>query len=98
MAMTGKQRSYLRGLAHHLDPVVQVGQRGVTDAVVRQLDVALETHELVMVRLARECPNDEAEAHATLEKGTSATVVQSLGRTLVVYRRRNKDPKIVLPR
>ena len=55
-AMNGKDRRYLRGLAHGLSPVVIVGQRGLSDAVVRQVDGALTDHELIKVRLGGECP------------------------------------------
>ena len=54
--MTGKERRHLRALAHRLSPVVIIGQRGLSDAVVRQVDGALTDHELIKVRLGSECP------------------------------------------
>lgn len=98
MALTGKQRTYLRSLAHHLEPVVQVGHAGLSDAVMAQIDGALQTHELIKVKLGKECPVPREDAPALVEGATSSTVVQVIGKTLVVYRRRKKDPKIVLPK
>jgi RNA-binding protein len=98
MDLTGKQRQHLRALAHHLDPVVQIGQRGVTEAVLRQLDDALETHELIKVKVGKESPDEGPTAAAAIQAGTQASVVQILGRTMVVYRAREKDPKIQLPK
>lgn len=48
--LSGRQRKHLRGLAHGLDPVVQVGARGLTDAVLDELELALQSHELIKVR------------------------------------------------
>lgn len=97
MALTGNQRRYLRGLAHHRDAIVQVGHQGVTEGVVRQLAQALNDHELVKVRLAQ-AVDDRAGAVQALGAGAKADLVQLLGRTVVLYRRHPKKPVIELPR
>ncbi len=97
-SLTGKQRRFLRALAHDLKPVVQIGNSGVTPGVLAEIGRALETHELIKVRLGSECPIAPDEAVAPLETEIRAQVAQVIGRTLVVYRRRKKDPKIVLPK
>jgi RNA-binding protein len=94
--MKGKARRYLRGLGHHLEPVVRVGQAGVTDGVVRATDAALETHELIKVRV-REAPAPAKEVGATLAERCDAELVQVLGKTLLLYRPHPDEPKIVLP-
>ncbi|MBE7484767.1 MAG: ribosome assembly RNA-binding protein YhbY [Polyangiaceae bacterium] len=96
--LTGKQRRHLRTLAHDLKPVVQIGNSGVTSGVLAEIGRALETHELIKVRLGSECPIAPDEAVAPIESAARAQVAQVIGRTLVVYRRRKKDPKIVLPK
>ena len=96
-ALTGKQRSFLRALAHPLKPVVQIGHSGLTDAVLAAIDGALLSHELIKVRITG---NDEVSATALVlevEKRTRSSVAQIIGKTLVVYRARKKDPVIVLP-
>ena len=56
MPLTGKQRQHLRALAHHLEPVVQIGHEGPTEAVLAQINEALEAHELIKVKIGGECP------------------------------------------
>lgn len=98
MPLTGKQKSYLRALAHKLKPVVQVGHQGATEAVLAAVEVALERHELIKVKVSGEAESDAAEVAPALEKGTRSQVAQIIGHTVVLYRRRERDPKIVLPR
>lgn len=90
MPLTGKQRHHLRALAHHLDPVVQVGHEGVTGAVVAQVDAALAAHELIKVRLAADGPETRDEAAQALADGARAEVAQIIGRVVVLFRRRPK--------
>jgi len=96
--LTGKQRRHLRALGHHLDPVVQVGQDGVSDAVVGQADAQLDAHELIKVKIGESSPQDRHEAADTLAARTQAQVAQVLGRTVLLYRPRKDKPQIVLPR
>lgn len=96
-ALTGKQRKYLRGLAHDLDPVVMVGQRGVTASVVRQVDQALTDHELIKVKVAAEAPVDCDEAGRILAMQTECEVAGGIGRVLILYRPHPEKPRIQLP-
>ena len=96
MALTGKQRQHLRALAHHLDPVVQVGHEGLTDAVVEQIREALEAHELIKVRVAQESPVGRDELAEELEGRGVGQIAQAIGRIVVVWRRRAKKPKVDL--
>lgn len=96
--MTGKQRRFLRGLGHHLDPVVHVGKDGISEGLVQALDVALETHELVKVRLGESADGDRRELGVALAAASGSECAQVLGRTVLLYRRRKKDPEIKLPR
>ena len=95
--LTGKQRRHLRALGHHLQPVVQVGHEGVSDAVVGQADRQLATHELIKVKVGESSPQDRHEAAELLAERTGAQVAQVLGRTVLLYRRRKESPGIVLP-
>lgn len=96
--LTGKQRRHLRALGHHLDPVLQVGQDGVSDAVVSQADAQLDAHELIKVKIGESSPQDRHEAADMLAARTQAQVAQVLGRTVLLYRQRKDKPQIVLPR
>jgi RNA-binding protein len=96
--LTGKHKSYLRSLAHKLKAVVQIGHQGVTEGVVSALEVALERHELIKVKVAGDAEVDANEIGPQIEKATKSQVAQIIGHTLVIYRRRAENPKIVLPR
>jgi RNA-binding protein len=96
--LTGKQKSYLRSLAHKLKPVVQIGHHGVTEGVLAAVEVALEQHELIKVKVASEADVDASEIAPGLEQASHSQLAQLIGHTLVLYRRREKNPKISLPR
>jgi RNA-binding protein len=96
--LTGKQRSFLRALAHPLKPVVQIGHGGLTAAVLAAIDGALATHELIKVRITGQEEISAAELALQIETGTRSNIAQVIGKTLVLYRARKKDPVIVLPK
>jgi len=96
--LTGKQKRYLRSLGHGLDPVVQIGKQGLTDATIAAVDDALERHELIKVRVGTECPEDRHEVAERLGPAVKGEVAQLLGRTVLLYRRHPKEPKIRLPK
>jgi RNA-binding protein len=95
--LSGKQRRHLRGLGHHLDPVVHVGKDGITEGLVAALAAALEAHELVKLRLAESVDGDRHDLAAALAVAAAAELVQVLGRTVLLYRPRADEPKIRLP-
>lgn len=95
--MTGKERRHLRALAHRLSPVVIIGQRGLSDAVVHQIDGALTDHELIKVRLGSECPVGRGEATGALTQRTGAEIAGTIGRVIILYRPHPEHPRITLP-
>jgi RNA-binding protein len=97
MTLTSKQRQYLRALAHPLKPLVQVGAKGFGDGLFAQVGEQLAAHELIKVRFNTESPVKPAEVAAELAQRTSSELVQRIGRVVVLYRRRAKNQKIVLP-
>ena len=98
MPLTNSQRRYLRGLAHDLKPVILVGNKGVTDALVAEFGNALDQHELVKVRIPAEDRDDFATQAAQLAESAGAETVQTIGRTAVFFRRNTDEPKIALPK
>jgi len=98
MPLTGKQTRHLRGLGHHLDPVVQIGKNGITEALVAQLAEAILRHELVKVRLLPECPVDRHEVGGELATAIGGELVQTLGRTLLFWKRNPAAVKVELPK
>lgn len=97
LKLSSKQASYLKGLAHSLDPVVRLGKAGLTEGALAEVDGALKSHELIKVRLEREATIEQTDLRAALE-AMSAAFVGQVGRVCIVYRRHPKTPKIELPR
>jgi RNA-binding protein len=77
--------------------VVQIGHEGITPALVGQARAQLEAHELIKVKVSEAAPQDRHLAAETLSRETSSALAQVLGRTFLLYRKRAKDPAIVLP-
>lgn len=95
--LTGKQAKYLRGLGHPLKPILRVGKSGVTGALIKQTASALETHELIKMKLLQSCPETIKEVAASVTERVPCQLAQSIGKTLLLYKKREENPKIVLP-
>lgn len=89
MPLTGKQRRQLRALGHHLDAVVIVGQAGVSEGILAATAQALHDHELIKVKI-NEGPEDRHEAAQKLAEGTGSEVAQLLGRTVLLFKKREE--------
>ena len=96
MPLNGKQKRQLRALGHHLSAVVLVGSDGVTEGVVGAAAQALADHELIKVKIAEEDREGRMKAVETLAGGTGAEVAQTLGRTVLLYKKKKKNSKIAL--
>lgn len=94
MALTPKQRQFLKGLAHPLSPVVRIGKGGLSDAVVEETRKSLAAHELIKVRIDGE---DRAAIAERLAEATNAHVAGTIGKTAILYRERDDKPAIKLP-
>ncbi len=94
MSLPSNQVRHLRSLAHHLKPVVWIGQKGLSDAVFEELDIALGAHELVKIKVGNKC---DKETLADLCERGRAELVSSVGGKVCLFRRNHKDPKIPLP-
>lgn len=98
MNLTSKQRAYLKSLAHPLDPVVRVGRGGVSDSVVAETDRALTAHELIKVRIDSDDAAGRRELAEDLATRTKAAIAGTVGKIAMLYRERDEDPSIRLPR
>jgi RNA-binding protein len=97
MQLTGKQNRYLRGLGHHLKPIVMIGKEEVNDAVISATDEALEIHELIKVKLQEGCLSDRKNVAQALAEATDSAVAQVLGKVILLYRQ-SKEPQVKLPK
>ena len=89
--LMGYQKKYLRGLAHSMKPLVQIGQGGLTDKVIKAIDEALNTHELVKIKL-NEHKEYKKELFAKVEQGTGCELAGIIGHTAILFRQ-NSDPE-----
>jgi RNA-binding protein len=97
MNLSEKQRKYLRGLAHARDPIVMIGNSGLSPAITRELDIALGAHELVKVK-ARVGDREQRDLVLDeLAKSTGSSLVQRIGNVGVFYRPSKDKPRITLP-
>ncbi|MCI5884636.1 MAG: ribosome assembly RNA-binding protein YhbY [Clostridiales bacterium] len=96
--ITSKQRSYLRSLAHQLDPLVYIGKNDLTDNILNEIDTCLEHRELVKIKIQESCLLDPKETANEVAEKLGAEFVQAIGRKFVLYRESKDYRQIVLPR
>ena len=87
-----KQIKYLKAQAHSLKPVVRVGQHGLSDAVYKELEIALDHHELVKIKIAAEDRDTREKMLLALSDKARAQIVQRIGGMVVLYRQNHKKP------
>ncbi|MDQ0339589.1 RNA-binding protein [Caldalkalibacillus uzonensis] len=95
--LTGKQKRYLRSMAHHLTPIFQVGKGGVNDNMVQQIRDALEARELIKVSVLQNCEEDKHEVAEQLATRAGAELVQVIGKQIVLYKESEENKQIELP-
>lgn len=98
MAMTSKQRAYLKSLASNITPIFQVGKASLTPEIITAVDEALEKRELVKISVLKNCFDDPNELANTIAERTQSQVVHVIGKKIVLYRPAKKNPKIQLPK
>ncbi|AWB45463.1 ribosome assembly RNA-binding protein YhbY [Paenibacillus sp. CAA11] len=96
--LTGKQKRFLRAMAHHLDPIFQVGKGGTNEGVIRHIEEALERRELIKISVLNNCLDDPKDIAAELAEGSGAELVQTIGRTIVLYKESREYKQIELPK
>ena len=95
--LIGRQRSYLKGLGNRLRPAVYVGREGISPAVLRSVEEAYHTGELIKIKRDRSCPLERKELAGQLAEATSSVLVGVLGQTILLYRPDPEEPKLQLP-
>lgn len=101
MQLNSKQIAYLRGLAHNLNPVVMIGNNGLTEAVLKEVDVSLNAHELIKVQVAGDDRQLRKSLLEEIADKTNAIAVHHIGKQLVFYRASETvkaSAKIVIPK
>ncbi|NEW05139.1 ribosome assembly RNA-binding protein YhbY [Paenibacillus sp. SYP-B3998] len=96
--LTSKQKRYLRSMAHHLDPIFQVGKGGVNDHLIRHIQEAIEVRELIKITVLNNSGEDRSEVGTELAEKSGADLVQVIGKIVVLYKESRDQKKIELPR
>ena len=91
MTITSKQKHYLRGLAHSLEPYVIIGKNGLTSSSLTSINKALADHELIKVRVK---VGDKKKLGPSIQKETLCTVVGSIGKILILYKKPEDEENI----
>ncbi|WP_288063099.1 ribosome assembly RNA-binding protein YhbY [Rodentibacter caecimuris] len=95
--LSTKQKQFLKGLAHHLNPVVMLGGNGLTEGVLAEIENALDHHELIKVKIAGADRETKQLIIDAIVRETHASNVQTIGHILVLYKA-SEEKKIQLPR
>lgn len=94
MELTSKRRAYLRKKAHDLDALVRIGKDGVTDNLIQSILDAIESRELLKVKILQNCEEEKMEIMEQLSQYKEFEVVGIIGRTIILFRE-NKDKPVV---
>ena len=89
--LTPSERKALKAKAHKLDPVVQIGDKGLTEQVIAEIDRALRAHELIKVRAASLDRHMRDEVFVQMAEKTGAEAVQHIGKVFVLFRKKNDE-------
>ncbi|HCU7543460.1 TPA: ribosome assembly RNA-binding protein YhbY [Staphylococcus aureus] len=95
--LTGKQKRYLRSLAHNIDPIFQIGKGGINENMIKQIDDTLENRKLIKVHVLQNNFDDKKELAETLSEATRSELVQVIGSMIVIYRESKENKEIELP-
>lgn len=96
--LSGKQKGYLRSLAHPLQPIFQVGKGGIHENLIEQVKDALEARELIKISLLNNFTGDQEEAAKEIADRCGAELVQLIGHTIVLYKKSKEHKRIELPK
>jgi RNA-binding protein len=101
MKLTTKQIAHLRGLAHNLNPVVMIGNNGLTESVLKEIELNLNAHELIKIQVAGDDRDTRKAIYLEICAKTNAIAVHHIGKQLVVYRASEtvkEKAKVVIPK
>ncbi|NLD92774.1 MAG: ribosome assembly RNA-binding protein YhbY [Fibrobacter sp.] len=97
MSLTTKQRQYLKGLGHALNPIQQIGKEGLNERQLASISKALEDHELIKINILENADITKNDFSKMILESLSAETVQTIGRKVLLYKKSKEKSKIVLP-
>ena len=99
--LTTRQKQFLKGLAHPLSALVQIGKDELSPGVIESIKTELLNHELIKVKIGSNCGLDKHSSSQTIAEQTDSELVQLIGKTIVLYKanpKRAKEKRIHLPK
>ena len=99
--LTTRQKQFLKGLAHPLNAVVQIGKEELSPGVIESIKTELSHHELIKIKIGSNCGLEKNSSAKTIAEQTESSLVQLIGKTIVLYKanpKRAKEKRIVLPK
>ena len=97
MSLNRGQIKYLKGICHHIKPVVMLGNKGLTESVMVEIEGALDQHELIKLKL-RGSREEREQWIASITRQSKAELVLKIGQVACFFRRNKDEPKLELPR
>lgn len=94
MSLTSKQRAFIKKKAHDLEPLVRVGKDGVTENLIQSILEAIDSREMLKVKILQNCEKEKEEVLEELSARTEFEVVGLIGRTIILYKE-NKDKPVI---
>jgi len=91
MALSNTEIKALKTRAHHLKPVIRIGQKGITENLIQETEHALDIHELIKLHIAEDDRDVRKAAAQTVATRTGAEIITSIGKTCTLYRKRKSD-------
>ena len=96
--LTNNQKKFLRSKGHALKPVVMVGQHGLSESVLAELESSMNKHELLKIKIRTEGKDEKQKMIDKIIEFSQSYLVQVIGNVMVIYRAFDEDPQIILPR
>lgn len=96
MELTSKRRAYLRKKAHDLDPLVRIGKDGITDNLIQSILDAIESRELIKVKILQNCEEEKQKIMDELSTYKEFQVVGMIGKTIILFKENTEKPVVSL--
>ncbi|HIM54523.1 MAG TPA: ribosome assembly RNA-binding protein YhbY [Gammaproteobacteria bacterium] len=96
--LTNNQKKFLRSMGHTLKPVVMVGQHGLSESVLAELETTMNKHELLKIKIRVDGKDEKQQMIDQIVKVSRSNLVQVIGNVMVIYRAFDEEPQIILPR
>lgn len=96
MVLASKQRAFLKKKAHELNPLVRIGKDGITDSLIQSILEAIDSRELIKVKILQNCEKEKDEVLEELSKCNEFEIVGIIGRTIILFRENKDKPAISL--